>query len=450
VNNPSSKALWAEALDKLRGEIGEEQAEIWLKPVEVLRLENQILHLKVPNKFFSNHIREHYQKRLASLLKDLAGSAVEIEYEVSRDLRSVLPPTDPISEPRPQWDFPLSELNPRYTFATFVIGASNRFAHATAEAISKKPGTQYNPYFLYGGVGLGKTHLLHAIGHAMRREHPRARVLYTTAEQFVNEFINSIHQNKPDEFRAKFRNLDCLLIDDIQFLIARERSEQEFFHTFNSLFDARKQVVISSDRSPKEMSATEQRLISRFEWGVVADIKPPDLETRIAILRKKAELEGFYVPDDVVLFVASSVKTNIRALEGSLIRLKAFASMTGSALTVDGAKEILKDSLAQEATSPVRLETIQRIVAYKYSVDVKDLKGHQRSASIALPRQLAMYLACAMTDLSLKDIGKAFGGRDHTTVLHAREKIKKQVEEDPFFLELVNKLQADIRAVENQ
>jgi chromosomal replication initiator protein len=450
VNKLDPRLLWSEAVERLKAEIGEEHAELWLKPVEVLRRENQILQVRVPNKFFSSWIREHYQKRLSGVLRDLAGGPIDVEYEVSKDLRTVLPPTDPISEPSPQSDFALTDLNPRYTFGTFVIGDSNRFAHATAEAVSKSPGTQYNPYFIYGGVGLGKTHLMHAIGNAMRKEFPRSRVLYTTSEQFVNEFINSIHQNKPDEFRSKYRNLDCLLIDDVQFLIAKDRSEQEFFHTFNSLFNARKQVVMSSDRSPKEMSPSEQRLISRFEWGVVADIKPPDLETRIAILRKKADLEGFYVPDDVILFVASSVKTNIRALEGSLIRLKAFASMTGSALTVDDAKDILKDSISQESAAPVRVETIQRLVAYKYSVDVKDLKGHQRTSAVTLPRQLAMYLACVMTELSLKDIGRAFGGRDHTTVLHSREKIKKQVEQDPFFLELVNKLQSDIKAVENQ
>lgn len=443
-------ALWGQAVERLRGEIGDENTELWIKPVEALSLENQVLRLKVPNKFFSDGIKERYQKRLVAILKELCGQDLGIDYQVSRDLRSLLPASDPVPEAGPQSDFPLSELNPRYTFSSFVIGASNRFAHATAESIARHPGTQYNPYFIYGGVGLGKTHLMHAIGNLMRKEHPKARVLYTTAEQFVNEYINSIHHNKPDDFRAKYRNLDCLLIDDIQFLIAKDRSEQEFFHTFNSLFDARKQVVISSDRSPKEMSPSEQRLISRFEWGVVADIKPPDLETRIAILRKKADAEQFYVPDDVILFVASSVKTNIRALEGSLIRLKAFSSMTGSGLTVDDANNILKDSLSAENTSPVRIETIMRIVAHKYSVDVKDLKGHQRTASIAMPRQLAMYLACTMTEQSSTDIGRAFGGKDHSTVLHARKKIQKQIEEDPFFLEVVNKLQSDIKAVENQ
>ena len=306
MNNLDPQALWSQAVAQLRAEIGDELSELWLKPVEVLRLDNGILQVKVPNKFFSNFIKEHYQKRLAAVLRELVGSPIDLDYEVSKDLRTVMPASDPVPEASPQSDFPLSELNPRYTFSSFVVGDSNRFACATAEAISKKPGTQYNPYFIYGGVGLGKTHLMHAIGNAIRQENPRARVLYTTSEQFVNDFIRSL-QNSPEEFRAKYRSLDCLLIDDIQFLIAKDRSEQEFFHTFNSLFDAKKQVVISSDRSPKEMAPSEQRLISRFEWGVVADVKAPDLETRIAILRKKAETESFYVPDDVIVFVASAV-----------------------------------------------------------------------------------------------------------------------------------------------
>ncbi|MDD5655728.1 MAG: chromosomal replication initiator protein DnaA [Elusimicrobia bacterium] len=447
MNNPDFTTVWSQSVEKLRAEIGDD-ADLWLRPVEPVKFQDQVLLLKVPNRFFSDGIKDRYQKRLIAIIKDITALDIGIDYQISTDLKNRLPTTDPISEPGPQSDFPLSELNPRYTFLSFVVGSSNRLAHATAESIAKQPGTQYNPFFIYGGVGLGKTHLLHAIGNSIRKQHPRARVLYTTAEQFVNEYINSIHHNKPDDFRARYRALDCLLIDDIQFLIGKDRSEQEFFHTYNALFDSRKQIVISSDKAPKEMSPLEHRLISRFEWGAVADITPPDLETRIAILRKKAEAEQFYVPDDVILFVASVVKTNIRALEGSLIRLKAFASMTGSALTVDDAKDILKDSLSHESSSPVRIETIQRLVAHKYSLDIRDLKSQQRTASIALPRQLAMYLACIMTELSSTDIGRAFGGRDHTTVLHARKKIQKMLDEDPFFLELVNKLQSDIKAVE--
>jgi len=449
VNIQDPKTAWAGAVAQIRSEIGEDQADLWFKPVEAMDLQDSILRLKVPNKFFSNWIRQNYQKRLVEILASQGCGDVGLEYEISRNLEEVAPPADPIPAPRPQTDFSSSEFNPRYTFSNFVVGDSNRFAHATAEAVAKSPGSQFNPYFIYGGVGLGKTHLLNAIGNAVRGNNARARVLYISSEQFVNEYIDSIRHGNPDGFRAKFRTLDCLLIDDIQFLISKEKSEEEFLHTFNSLFNARKQVVISSDRSPKEMSQTEQRLISRFEWGVVADIKPPDLETRIAILRKKAEMEVFYVPEDVVIFVASSVKTNIRTLEGCLIRLKAFSLLTRAPLSVDSAKDILKDCLGQEEASPVRVETILRVVAYKYSLDIKDIKGHQRSASVALPRQLAMYLACIMTDLSLKEIGRAFGGKDHATVIHAREKIKKQLAEDPFFLEMANKLKSDILAVEN-
>jgi chromosomal replication initiator protein len=440
--------LWSQAVERLRVEIGDENADLWLKPAEAVSLEGGVLTLRVPNKFFSDGIKERYQKKLLSAFRDVAGSEVGLDFRVERDLTRVLPPSDPVPEASPQSDFALTDLNPRYTFEAFVIGESNRLARATAESIAKSPGTQYNPYVIYGGVGLGKTHLMHAIGNAMRRQHPKARVLYTTSEQFVNEYIGAVQNNALEAFRARYRSLDCLLIDDIQFLIAKERSEQEFFHTFNALFDSRKQIVVSSDRSPKEMTPLEQRLISRLEWGCVADIKPPDLETRIAILRKKADLEGFSVPDDVILFVASSVKTNVRSLEGSLIRLKAFQSMTGAPLTVDDARDILKDAISTDDVNPVRVETIQRVVALKYSVDVKDLKGHQRTASIALPRQVAMYLACVMSELSSTDIGRAFGGKDHSTVLHARKKIEKKIEEDPFFLELINRIQADIKVAE--
>ena len=440
--------LWSQAVERLRADIGEENADLWLRPAEAVSLDGGVLTLKVPNKFFSDGIKERYQKKLLAAFRDVAGSEIGLDFRVERDLTRVLPPSDPVPEASPQSDFTLSDLNPRYTFEAFVIGESNRLARATAESIAKSPGTQYNPYVIYGGVGLGKTHLMHAIGNAMRRQHPKARVLYTTSEQFVNEYIGAVQNNALAAFRARYRSLDCLLIDDIQFLIAKERSEQEFFHTFNALFDSRKQIVVSSDRSPKEMTPLEQRLISRLEWGFVADIKPPDLETRIAILRKKADLEGFSAPDDVILFVASSVKTNVRSLEGSLIRLKAFQSMTGAPLTVDDARDILKDAISSDDVNPVRVETIQRVVALKYSVDVKDLKGHQRTVSIAMPRQVAMYLSCVMSELSSTDIGRAFGGKDHSTVLHARKKIEKKIEEDPFFLELINRLQADIKAAE--
>jgi len=449
VNNLNASELWKEVIDSLRGDIGEDDIDLWLKPVKAVSIEKHQLLIKVPNKFFTECIKGNYQHLIEAKLKDITGKSIGLDYDVQKNLSNILPTADPIEEATSQTQFPISELNPRYTFSSFVVGPSSRFAHATAEAVAKNPGRQFNPFFIYGGVGLGKTHLMHAIGDSLRKNHPNARVLYTTSEQFVNEYIESLQYNKPDSFRGKYRHLDCLLIDDIQFLIGKGRSEEEFFYTFNSLFDSRKQIVIASDRAPREMAPSEQRLISRLEWGVVSDIKPPDLETRIAILRKKAESEKLFVPDDIILFVATVIKANIRALEGALIRVSAFSSLTGNPLTVDTAKELLKDSIGVDSTPMVRLETIQREVCDKYAVDLKILKSRSRTNEIAFPRQLAMYLTCTLTDLSTTDIGKAFGGRDHTTVIHAREKIKKLLGKDPFFVENVNKLIERIRSVEN-
>lgn len=450
MNKTKAPELWEEVLNSLRPDIGDNNIELWLKPVEALKLEKQQLIIKVPNKFFSEYIRDHYQGKIEASLKSLTGKNIGIDYDIIKDLSNILPNPDPIEPTRPQSEFPLSELNPKYTFDGFVVGTSNRFAQATAEAVAKKPGRQFNPFFIYGGVGLGKTHLMHAIGHAMRKHNPHSRVFYTTSEQFVNEYIDSLRDNKPNAFRAKYRNLDCLLIDDIQFLIGKGRSEEEFFYTFNALFDHRKQIVIASDRAPREMAPSEQRLISRLEWGVVSDIKAPDLETRIAILRKKAECDEVFIPDDVILYIASVVKANIRALEGSLLRLTAFSAMTGNPVTLDAAKELLKDTIDHQPAAMVRVETIAREVCEKYSITITQLKSRSRTNEIAFPRQLSMYLSCMMTELSTTEIGRVFGGRDHTTVIHAREKIKKMISSDPFFLENVNKLTDRIRSVENQ
>ncbi|MFC1678838.1 chromosomal replication initiator protein DnaA [Elusimicrobiota bacterium] len=450
MHNLDPGKIWTDTLDQLRPEIGDDNLELWLKPVTALGVEDHQFRIEVPNKFFSEWIKDHYQQRIESCLKVLTGQEMALEYRVIKDLKHVLPQADPIEDARPQSEFSLSELNPRYTFGTFVVGASNRFAHATAEAVAKKPGRQYNPYFIYGGVGLGKTHLMHAIGQSLRQNLAHARVLYITSEEFVNEYIDSVRYDKPDAFRNKYRNLDCLLIDDIQFLIGKGRSEEEFFYTFNALFDSRKQIVIASDRAPKDMAPSEQRLISRLEWGVVSDIKPPDLETRIAILRKKSEAEQIFVSDDVILYVATAIKANIRELEGALIRLSAFASLTGNTLNVDAAKELLRDSIRTDETSPLRVETIQREVAEKYSIDIKDMKSRSRRSEVAFPRQLAMYISAMHTELSTTDIGRAFGGRDHTTVIHARNKIKRMMEKDPFFVENTNKLIERIKSVDNQ
>lgn len=450
MNNLEVNEIWKKVLDKLRPDIGDDNVELWLDPVQFVGIEKNQVHLKVPNRFFSEYIKDHYQEKMESALKSITGKDLALSFTVEKDLKNVVPKPDPIEQARPQSQFTDSELNPRWTFDTFVVGASNRFAQATAEAVAKNPGRQFNPFFIYGGVGLGKTHLMHAIGHAMRKVHARTRVLYTTSEQFVNEYIDSLRDGKPDEFRSKYRNLDCLLIDDVQFLIGKGRSEEEFFYTFNSLFNSHKQIVLASDRAPKDMAPSEQRLISRLEWGVVSDIKAPDLETRIAILRKKAESERVFVPDDVILYLASVIKSNIRELEGALITLIAFSAASGGSLDIEVAKELLKNSIGTEGTPTIRVEVIQREVAEKYSIEVRDLKSRSRRSEIAFPRQLAMYLTCAMTDLSTTDIGKAFGGRDHTTVIHARDKIKKMLEKDPFFVETVNAVQDRIRSVENQ
>ncbi|MFA5139560.1 MAG: chromosomal replication initiator protein DnaA [Elusimicrobiota bacterium] len=441
--------LWRAAVERLTPEIGKDNVDLWLTDVEPLKLENGVLTVRVPNKFFTDQIGNFYQPRIQAILKGLADHEIALDYVVERDLKGVLPPADPIEAVRSQSQFDLSELNPRWTFESFVVGTFNRLAHATAEAVAKSPGRQYNPVFLYGGVGLGKTHLMHAIGHLTRQLNPNSRVLYTTSEQFVNEYIDSIRNDKPDAFRGKYRNLDCLLIDDIQFLIGRDRSEEEFFYTFNTLFESRKQIVISSDRAPKEMAPSEQRLISRFMWGQVVDIKTPDLETRIAILRKKAASERLYVQDEIVLYLASAIKSNIRELEGALIRVSAFPALTGKPLTLEAAKELVRDSIGSDAAPTIRIDTIQREVAEKYSLDIKALKSKSRRSDVAFPRQLAMYLACTLTELSTPEIGRSFGGRDHTTVIHARDKIKRMLESDPFFVEMVNKLVEKIRAVDN-
>jgi chromosomal replication initiator protein len=333
------------------------------------------------------------------------------------------------------------QINPKYTFAGFVIGASNRFAHGCAEAVAKSPGRQFNPLFMYSGVGLGKTHLLHAIGNYIKQTSPNLKVLYITCEKFVTEFIESIRFDRISSFKSKYRNLDCLLIDDIQFLVGKESSQEEFFHMFNSLFNLKKQVAISSDRPPKELEGVEERLISRFEWGIIADIQPPELETRIAILRKKAEEEKIYIPDDVILCIATQVRSNIRQLEGSLLRITAFSLFTGTPLTVDSVQKMLKDIIKTDDSARVTIETIQKVVAENFNIDIRDMKSKRRTDAIAFPRQIAMYLTRTLTDeFSTNAIGDAFGGRDHSTVMHACNKIKEKMNSDPYFNAKINQI----------
>ncbi|OGR82239.1 MAG: hypothetical protein A2901_09585 [Elusimicrobia bacterium RIFCSPLOWO2_01_FULL_54_10] len=441
---------WGKVIELLKTSMDPETYDLWLKPVRQVSFDGTRLVLGVPNRFFNDWILNHCKDKMESALRELAGPQATLELVIFQDQQ--LPPQEaPVAEPQIQIAVPEAPLpgveffNPKYTFETFIEGQANRFAKAAAEGISKEPGIRFNPFFLYGGVGLGKTHLMHAIGHAIRHNYPKARILYITSEKFINEFIDSLRFERPADFRNKYRNLDCLLIDDIQFLMGKGRSEEEFFYTFNTLFDSRKQIVISSDRAPKEMGALTDRLISRFEWGVVADIQPPDLETRIAILRKKAEMERLHVPDDVILFVASQVKSNIRELEGSLIRIVAFSSLTATPLTVDTARATLRDILKhEEAQRPITIEAIQEVVAKHFNLEMRELKSKRRTDAIAWPRQIAMYLARILTELSTTEIGESFG-KDHTTVLHACDKVKMKLAESPFISSLVNKITQEIK-----
>src|SRR5882672_8290215 len=445
--------LWEDVLSVLKPQMNDESFDLWFRPIKALSLEGGRLVLQVPNAFFADWLRDHYQARIESLLNERSGEPVALSFSVLRPVEDMLKtgapaPAAPRTLPGPTTPPLEAHLNSRYTFDTFVVGHSNRFAQAASQAVAKDPGKSYNPLFLYGGVGLGKTHLMHAIGYHILQSNPRARVLYTTSEKFINEFIDSLRFEKMNQFRNKYRNLDCLLIDDIQFLVNKESSQEEFFYTFNTLYDSRKQIVITSDRPPKEIPTLQERLITRFEWGVVADIQAPELETRIAILRDKADAESLFVPDDVLLFLASSIRSNIRELEGSLIRVVAHASLTGVPLTVDSAKEVLRDVMArEEAAAPVSIEKIQDVVARHYHLDMHDMKSKRRTDAIAFPRQIAMYLARTLTDMSTTAIGDSFGGKDHTTVMHATQKIKGKLETDPFFTALVNKIIQEIRSV---
>ncbi len=444
--------LWKKIVDNLQQQLVAESFNLWIQPLKPIALSNGKFVLQVPNKYFSDWLTSHQKDNIEKILSQETQSAVKIEFQEVQDLTSILKKVEDIQEhsTASQSVRTLSDdnFNLKYTFDRFVVGASNRFAHASCEAVAKDPGLQFNPLFLYGGVGLGKTHLLHAIGNHIRKNNPSLRVLYVTSEKFINEFIDSLRFEKPASFRNKYRNLDCLLIDDIQFLVGKQSSQEEFFYTFNTLYDSHKQVVITSDRPPKELPTLEPRLISRFEWGVIADIQAPDLETRIAIMRKKAEEERLYIPDDVVLYIATQIKSNIRELEGSLLRITAFSAFTGTPLTVDSVQKILKDVVRPpDDAAPITIDKIQRVVAKHFNLDFKDMKSKRRTDAVAFPRQIAMYLARTLTDeFSTTDIGDSFGGKDHTTVMHACNKIKARMATDPYFVAKINQISQEIRS----
>ncbi|MFB5663523.1 chromosomal replication initiator protein DnaA [Alteribacillus sp. HJP-4] len=428
--------LWDQTLEVISKKVSKPSFETWLKSTKASELKENTIIITAPNEFARDWLENRYSTLIADTLKDITGADLKVkfiipetedldQFSIEQEVKKTPPKIDNDAE-----EVPKSMLNDKYTFNTFVIGSGNRFAHAASLAVAEAPAKAYNPLFIYGGVGLGKTHLMHAIGHYVIDHNPNARVVYLSSEKFTNEFINSIRDNKAVNFRNKYRSVDVLLIDDIQFLAGKEQTQEEFFHTFNALHEESKQIVISSDRPPKEIPTLEDRLRSRFEWGLITDITPPDLETRIAILRKKAKAEKLDIPNEVMLYIANQIDTNIRELEGALIRVVAYSSLINQDMNADLAAEALKDIIPSSKPKTITIQDIQETVADHYQINTPDLKAKKRTRTIAFPRQVAMYLSREMTESSLPKIGGEFGGRDHTTVIHAHEKISKMLSTD--------------------
>lgn len=430
--------------DKIKNKISELNYNTWFKTILGAEIKENTFVLSVPNKFVADWINDFYGDLIRQELALITDANYRIAFEIppGQEQQPQFPETP--QGPRPAQAIrvrSVDSLNPKYSFDRFVVGSSNQFAHAACKAVADMPGSHYNPLFLYGGVGLGKTHLLHAIGLHLGEIVKDIQVIYVSAEKFMNELINALRYEKMPEFRKKFRDrCDILLIDDIQFIGGKDRTQDEFFHTFNTLHDSHRQIVVTSDKPPKELQGIEERLRSRFEWGLQADIGPPDLETRIAILKKKAETSGLRCPDDVAMFLASAIKSNVRELEGSLIRINAFASLTGTGITVELAKEILGD-MVEDKERRYSIESIQRLVADFYKINISDLKSPRRVKSLAHPRQVAMYLCKKHVRTSFPEIGSKFGGKDHTTVMHACRKIERLLASDTI-------LQNDINSIE--
>lgn len=423
--------IWDRVLSLIRDDIGPTSFDAWFSSTNFENCDLQQFCVSVPSILAKEWIQSRYMHLLNEKINLFMQQPVKLKLVVRTS---------------PTIDNSGKTLNPKYSFDSFVVGNSNRFAHAASYAVAESPGKAYNPLFIYGGVGLGKTHLMQAIGHHILNKNELATVVYASSEQFTNELINSIRDDKTVEFRNKYRNIDILLIDDIQFLVGKERTQEEFFHTFNSLYETNKQIVISSDRPPREIPTLEDRLRSRFEWGLLTDIQSPDLETRIAILRKKAQLESLEVPNEVMLYIATNIQSNIRELEGALTRTVAFSKVKNQPITMDVATEALQEILPAPAPRRITVDSIQEAVADYFSLTISDLNSKRRTRQLAFPRQIAMFLTREMTDLSLPKIGEDFGGRDHTTVLHAYEKITRELKTDPVLDKIVTDLKAKIES----
>jgi chromosomal replication initiator protein len=455
---------WARILDALEKKINRHSYDTWLKPTRYSHASNGVLFVRIPTAEF-RHVGDKYADLIQEALDNLGLGYEDVKFVTAEDDPSntvirhngglsahtmstssgpQATPAMPGAQGRFDWDS-AAQLNPRYTFDAFVIGSGNQFAHAACQAVAERPSKAYNPLFLYGGTGMGKTHLMQAIGHEIKRRTPQTAICYLSSEKFTNEMINSLRYEKMISFRDKFRNVDVLLIDDIQFLAQKERTQEEFFHTFNALHESLKQIVIASDRPPKELAEFEDRLRSRFEWGLIADIQPPDLETKVAILQKKAEQERVTLPTDVALFIASNIRSNVRELEGALIRLVAHSSLIGAEITLPYTQQVLKNFIDSQARK-VTIESIQKAVAEQFGLRLVEIKAKNNSRSIVYPRQIAMYLAKHLTEASLPEIGRQFGGKHHTTVLHSVDKIEEARKNDKDLNRLLNKLTEQLGA----
>ena len=428
--------IWVKCTDKFKESANEKIFDVWIKPIIPLEVTDTYYKVAVKNSFFKTMLEENYANLIEGILSNIIGKNISLIIETMEGESSL---SEELLEPRPtktqqqqlftektaEQQIDESNLNPKFVFETFVIGNSNRFAHAAAQAVANNPAHAYNPLFLYGGVGLGKTHLMHAIGNRIKQNNPGMKVLYTTSEKFTNEIINSIQNKNTEAFRQKYRNIDCLIIDDIQFLKGKEQTQVEFFHTFNALKDANKQIIISSDRPPREIETLEDRLRSRFDQGLTADIQPPDLETRMAILRTKALSDNIQMPNDVITLLATNIATNIREIEGAYTKIVAYTSLMDMPITMETAQKVLSDMGNTVKTRTITFEGITKVVAEHYNIKQDELFNKKRTQNIAHPRQVAMYLCRELADLSYPKIGELFGGRDHTTVIHAYEKISK-------------------------
>jgi chromosomal replication initiator protein len=436
-------SIWDQILSRVETKVNRHSFNTWFKPTTFVADGGNAITVSVPNVLFKDWLTKHYSVVLSEALSEVHRTGASLVFVAEGG--AVPPPRDE-EFPPPAVDPPVEEpaaiptssggLNPRYTFDTFIVGPSNQFAHAACRAVAEAPSRSYNPLFIYGGVGLGKTHLMHAIGQYVLQHDPSLRLTYISSERFMNEMINALRYDRILDFRERYRSVDILLVDDIQFVSGKEGTQTEFFHTFNALYDAQKQIVLSSDHPPHEIPALEERLRSRFEWGLIADIQPPDIETRVAILTRKAEAEGVPLPGSVAMYIAGRIKSNIRELEGSLIRLIAFASLTGREITLELTQAVLKNVIDQDERA-ITIETIQKFVSDYYQLKVTELKSRNNSKSVAKPRQIAMYLCKTLTHASLPEIGRSFGGKHHSTVIHSIKKVEALRRADPDFNRLI-------------